>query len=326
MCFCIIIMIFIGGLTRLTHSGLSITEWQPITGIIPPLNEGSWQIEFAKYKSSPEFIKINFHINFEEFKSIYLMEFFHRLAGRITGLLYIIPLCILLLKRYITIRESGIYFLALFLLCGQGFMGWYMVKSGLISNPHVSHYRLAMHLMLAVLLYIIMVWQLLKNSATFILLHSNTSIIAPRFWGKIAILLLLLQMILGAFVAGLNAGLVYNSFPLMGNAFIPDEILRLPIKYSVFSDPVYVQFLHRILAYILSLVIIVFAVFGFKLDNNKLSKALCYLLVILLLQVIAGIATLIYQVPIMIALLHQLGSIILLSSLLWSYFLLTTAE
>jgi heme a synthase len=326
MCIAIIFMIFIGGLTRLTDSGLSITEWNPISGIMPPLDGASWDIEFDKYKHSPEYIHYNSDMSLEEFKSIYLLEFFHRIAGRLTSLLYLVPLLLFLFMGFIRIKESVPYFFALILLAAQGAMGWYMVKSGLVSDPHVSHFRLSAHLMLAVFLYIIIFWQLMKNSFDNMLLPSGTSIWAQKFWCLISIILILFQMMLGAFVAGIDGGLVYNSFPLMGDSFVPYEITESSISFASFSDPVFVQFAHRIVAYILFIVITIFCFSSLKLKNNKFSKSVFYVFVSLFLQMLAGIVTILYIVPIPIALIHQFGAMVLLSCLLWSYFLLRSFE
>jgi heme a synthase len=326
VCAAIIFMIFIGGLTRLTDSGLSITEWKPVSGIIPPLDQKSWNIEFDKYKQSPEYVKYNFDMSLSEFKSIYLLEFYHRIAGRVTGLVYFIPLMFFLLKGFINLKESRIYFFALFLFLSQGVMGWYMVKSGLISNPHVSHYRLAGHLMLAVFLYIILFWQLMRNAFESILFPVGQSIRLQKNLCFASIILLLVQMVLGAFVAGLDAGLVYNSFPLMGDNFMPDEVVNLGISISSFSDPVFVQFIHRLFAYILFIVIVIYCFFAMKLNIRKISRSVLYIIIALIIQMLAGIFTVLYMVPVPIALGHQLGAIILLSFLLWSYFLLVSLE
>jgi len=326
MCIAIIGMIFIGGLTRLTDSGLSITEWNPVSGILPPLDGAAWDLEFGKYKQSPEYIKYNSGMSLEEFKSIYLLEFYHRIAGRLTSILYLIPFVLFLFAGRIKCKESKPYILALVLLAGQGVMGWYMVKSGLSADPHVSHYRLSAHLMLAVFLYIIMFWQLMRNSFDIMLLPSGVSIKPQKFWCLLAIILLLIQMTLGAFVAGLEAGLVYNSFPLMGDHFIPHEVSESSINIASFSEPVFVQFMHRIFAYILFIVITIFCFSALKLKNNKFSKSVFYIFIALFLQMLAGIITILYIVPIPIALLHQFGAIILLSCLLWSYFLLKRAD
>jgi cytochrome c oxidase assembly protein subunit 15 len=326
VCVAIIFMIFIGGLTRLTDSGLSITEWNPISGILPPLDESSWDAEFGKYKHSPEYIKYNSGMSLEEFKSIYLLEFFHRIAGRLTSLLYLVPLLLLFGMGFIKIKESFPYLIALVLLGGQGVMGWYMVKSGLVLDPHVSHFRLAAHLMLAVFLYVIIFWQLMKNSFDIMLLPSGTSVCTPKFWCLFSIILLLIQVMLGAFVAGLDGGLVYNSFPLMGDSFVPHEVLESSISFASFSEPVFVQFVHRIVAYILFTVITIFCFSSLKLKSNKFSKSVFYVFVSLFLQMLAGIVTILYIVPIPIALIHQFGAMVLLSCLLWSYFLLRSSD
>ena len=322
MCFFIVLMIFIGGFTRLTEAGLSITEWNPVSGILPPLNENSWNIEFGKYKNSPEYKNINFGMSLDEFKSIYLIEFIHRIAGRITGLLYIIPLLIFLLKGYIKPNEVGIYCIGLMLFLSQGVMGWYMVKSGLVFDPHVSHYRLAAHLLLAVLLYTLFFWQFMKSKLDIVLFPAAVDVSLEKALCKFAIIVLLLQIVLGAFVAGLDAGLVYNQFPLMGEGFVPNEIKISTLSLSSFSDPVFVQFAHRMTAYLLSVIIVIFCIKGWKIGNKKLSLVLGYIFVALVIQVLLGIVTLVYNVPIELALLHQLGAVLLLSCLIWAYFLL----
>lgn len=326
MCIAIILMIFIGGLTRLTDSGLSITEWNPITGILPPLDSATWEIEFGKYQQSPEYIKYNFGMRLEDFKPIYLLEFYHRIAGRFTALLYLIPLIFFIATGKISKNDLGTYTLGLILLACQGVMGWYMVKSGLISDPHVSHYRLAGHLMLAVLLYIILFWQLMKSRFDPLLLSDDISITCQKFWCFASIAILLLQIVFGAFVAGLDAGLVYNSFPLMGDSFIPHEFLDQTLSTHSFSEPVFIQFIHRLLAYILFIVITIFCFSSLKLKNNKYSISIFYVAITLCIQMLAGILTVVYMVPIPVALFHQFGAIFLLSCLLWSCFLLTTSK
>ncbi|CAN0596968.1 unnamed protein product, partial [Ectocarpus sp. 12 AP-2014] len=276
MCIAVIFIIFIGGLTRLTDSGLSITEWNPVTGVLPPLDSESWKTEFGKYQQSPEYIKYNSGMSLDEFKPIYLLEFYHRIAGRLTALLYLIPLIFFITTGKINKDDLGIYVLALILLACQGVMGWYMVKSGLISDPHVSHYRLAAHLLLAVFLYIILFWQLMKNLFDPLLLPGDISVTLQKFWCFVSIALLLVQIVFGAFVAGLDAGLVYNSFPLMGDSFIPHEVSELTFSTYSFSEPVFIQFIHRILAYILFIVITIFCFSSLKLKNNKYSISIFY--------------------------------------------------
>lgn len=325
MCFAIIVTLSIGGITRLTESGLSITEWNPVFGILPPTDDVSWNIEFDKYKQSPEYIKHNTGMSISEFKSIYLLEFIHRIAGRVTSLLYVLPLIFFFARGYIRGRDTGIYMLALLLLALQGVMGWYMVKSGLVSNPYVSHYRLAGHLMLAVFLYIIMFWQLMRNSFDIMLLVSGTRFYHLSFWCLLSISLLLIQMMLGAFTAGLDAGLVYNSFPLMGESFIPHELLETRLSMESWGDPVFIQFVHRMIAYLLFVVICVFCLHGLRLGNSKFLRITIYVFLALILQMSLGIGTLLYNVPVIPALLHQLGAVLLLSCLLWSYFLIKSS-
>lgn len=326
MCIAVIFMIFIGGLTRLTDSGLSITEWNPVTGILPPLDSQSWKTEFGKYQQSPEYIKYNSGMSLDEFKPIYFLEFYHRIAGRLTALLYLIPLIFFITTGKINKDDLGIYVLALILLACQGVMGWYMVKSGLISDPHVSHYRLAAHLLFAVFLYTILFWQLMKNLFDPLLLPGDTSVTLQKFWCFVSIALLLAQIVFGAFVAGLDAGLVYNSFPLMGDSFIPHEVLELTFSTYSFSEPVFIQFIHRILAYILFIVITIFCFFSLKLKNNKYSISIFYVTIALCIQMLAGILTVIYMAPIPVALFHQFGAVFLLSCLLWSCFLLMSSK
>ncbi len=335
MCLALLAMIFIGGLTRLTESGLSMTDWNPVSGIIPPQDEIGWNIEFDKYKQSPEYIHHNFGMSLQEFKSIYWLEFIHRIAGRIIGLIYILPLTFFLIRGHILGKDVRTYIGASVLLAMQGLMGWYMVKSGLISNPYVSHYRLAAHLMIAVFLYIIIFWQLLKNSCDIMLAPLAAKLSKLSFWCFVCIILLLIQIMLGGFVAGLKAGLIYNNFPMMGDSFIPHEIYESKLSLSNifsffslanFSDPVFVQFIHRIIAYILFSTICVFCLYAVRFKNKKLSYVALYVFLAMILQITLGVLTLIYRVPLSFALLHQLGAIILLSFLLWAYFLIKNSH
>jgi cytochrome c oxidase assembly protein subunit 15 len=336
MCLAVICMIGIGGYTRLTHSGLSITQWQPVTGIVPPLSEELWEQEFHNYQQSPEYLKINSHISLAEFKSIFWVEFIHRLAGRITGILYLIPLIFFVINRTIRGKDILIYLGGFILLTGQGFAGWYMVKSGLVSAPHVSHFRLAIHLLLAVFLYALLFWQLLTTSwrgvrKLDVAIQTNKHHPSWRAtentnkWLNVSLILLFIQIIFGAFVAGLNAGLIYNSFPLMGDALIPHEINWTTLTIASFSDPVFIQFMHRMIAYIVMITILYSCYIGFKI-NNSLSKALICIICALVFQITAGIITLIYSVPLTIALLHQLGAVILLSTILWAKYLVVSKK
>jgi cytochrome c oxidase assembly protein subunit 15 len=318
-CILVILMILIGGFTRLTNSGLSIVEWKPVTGIIPPLTEEDWQIELTKYRNTPEYQQLGANIDLAEFKFIFIVEFIHRLAGRITGLMYLIPLLYFFIRNKLRTEDRLPHFFILTLFFIQGFMGWYMVKSGLQSVPYISHFRLAFHLIIAVLLYSLIFWQLMKNNFDIVLVSRQENFNSRKNLCLLLMIMLYGQIFLGGLVAGLDAGLVYNSFPLMGGSFVPHEI---SLKTASLTDPVFVQFIHRIGAYLLSIAISTLIFILFRINNYKLHKVACYIAFALLLQMLAGIATVIYSVPIFIALVHQIGAIILLSCLLWCYFLL----
>lgn len=325
-CFSVVLIVFVGGLTRLTDAGLSITEWKPVTGIFPPISSSDWDAEFARYQGSPEYIKRNFDMNMTEFKFIFWLEFVHRLLGRIAGLLYALPLLYFGIKKYLQGDKLRVHFLVLGLFALQGFMGWYMVKSGLVDTPHVSHFRLAMHLMLAIAIYSLLFWQFMLRNFDILIAPLSLNL---KFLSRLVLItlaILYLQIFLGALVAGLDAGLVYNSFPMMGENFIPEEIRSQSfeqfLNFSTLSDPVSVQFLHRINSYLLSFFIVVLAFFLIKIQNPKLYRFVIYLCTILILQMSMGILTIIYSVPIIIALMHQFLAIVLVSILLWGYFLL----
>jgi cytochrome c oxidase assembly protein subunit 15 len=320
-CFMIVFMIVLGGFVRLTDSGLSIVEWKPITGAIPPLSESDWHEEFSKYQNSPEFKHYNYDMSVSEFKFIFWSEFIHRLAGRLLGLLYLLPLIYFYLKGHLTQSKSWYLVISLLLLL-QGVMGWYMVKSGLINNPHVSHFRLALHLILAVIIYSMLFWLFLKSSLEMLLIQGGGKLLWYKNIVVVSIALLFVQIFAGGLVAGLDAGLVYNSFPLMGSGFIPSEIMPYSLSAHNFSDPVFVQFHHRVIAYLLSGVISYLVVILYRSKSRKLQKISIYLALALFLQMFAGILTVLYSVPIVIALLHQLGAMILLSILIWALYLL----
>lgn len=323
LCALIIFIIMIGGYTRLTGSGLSITEWKPVTGVVLPITGDAWIQEFEKYKQSPEFRHINFMIDLLEFKKIYITEYFHRILGRVLFLLYALPLLYFMIKKYISVEEYPRYILALILILAQGAAGWYMVKSGLIHDPHVSHFRLALHLLLAVVLYTILVWQFFKCSGEIILIPAKKNTSAIKLLALTTILILFLQIIVGAFVAGLKAGLIYNQFPLMGGSIMPDEIWR---NGASLYDPVFIQFVHRFGAYIVTICVVLLLLKGYELKITKLNYALFTLFLVLIVQFILGIATLVYLVPTSLAIIHQVGAVILLTTLLRVYFLLICTE
>lgn len=318
----IIVMIIIGGITRLTGSGLSVVEWRPVTGIVPPFSFEAWQLEFAKYKTFPEYNSVNYGMTLSQFKFIYLLEFVHRLLGRVTALIYILPLTYFYFKGVIKNRDMVSYIIALLLFCVQGFMGWYMVKSGLVNNPMVSHFRLAFHLIIAVIIYHLLFYQLIKNHCDILLIPSQIDLKLPLIFSIVAIAVIYLQIFLGALVAGLDAGLIYNSFPLMGNSFIPLELQDNFFSFKNWYNPVFVQFMHRIGGYSVFIAIIALVTSLLKAKHPRLNKIAFYLIIALLIQLSTGIITLLYLVPIVIALIHQFFAVILLSTIIWCYFLI----
>jgi len=289
-------MVAVGGLTRLTDSGLSITEWKPVTGTIPPLNESDWNTEFEKYKLSPEYKHIHTNIDMRIFKKIYFLEYFHRLLGRIVGIIFFLPAIYFFAKGHLTTRNKKVILLASILGICQGFMGWYMVKSGLIDVPYVSHFRLTMHLLFALSIFLI-----LLNEAMHIYFKAENKI---DFESRIYILmaLIILQIALGGLVAGLDAGLIYNEFPYMGENIWPSELIATkPLEYL--SSNAVVQFFHRVMA-----VIVVFYSYyiAVNLLNKKYYKSSILLTSSVTIQFLLGLYTLLYSVPINLALIHQI--------------------
>ena len=241
------IMIVVGGLTRLTDSGLSITKWELFSGILPPLNQNEWMLYFNLYKEIPEFKLQNYNMTINEFKIIFWWEWAHRFFGRLIGVGFLIPLIYFSFK----IKFSRLYnlYLIFFLICFQGFIGWYMVRSGLIDRLDVSHFRLSLHLSIAFLILSLILWNILKLKKNNIINNKINSIIPFSF-----LFLVFIQISIGAFVSGMDAGKIYNSWPLMGNTFFPDDnrIINL-LSISAFNDPSLVQFIHRNLAYVIGI-------------------------------------------------------------------------
>jgi cytochrome c oxidase assembly protein subunit 15 len=306
--FCITLiyaMIILGGYTRLSNSGLSIVEWAPISGTLPPLNEQEWLLEFAKYKESPEFKHVNYGMDLGKFKKIFLVEFAHRLLGRFIGMSFLIPFLYFAFTKKISKADIKYFSFVFLLISFQGLMGWLMVKSGLSNAPHVSQYRLAAHLLLACIILILLFWKVTPGE------NKNSS------YANFSLGLLLLQITSGAFVAGLKAGLVYNSFPLMEGNLIPGGLFILnPLHLNFFENVTMVQFLHRCLG-IINLINIIF--YCYKLFSHEKQKNIAILLLsFIILQFLLGIFTLILQTPLILALLHQAVAIILMLTLVAS--------
>ena len=306
----IILMVAVGGLTRLTDSGLSITAWELFTGLLPPLNINEWNFYFSEYKKIPEYQNINFNMTLTEFKVIFYWEYAHRLLARFVGLFVLIPLIIFSLKFNDKKHYSNKYYWIFLLVCLQGFIGWYMVSSGLIKNNDVSHFRLSVHLTLALFILSLIFWFMLDLSSTrkFRIKISNLLLFFILF-------LIVLQIILGAFLSGLDGGLIYNSWPDMNGAFFPNDVtINDYLNSQLFYNPSIIQFFHRITAYILFFSILFLNYLFFK---NRLSFVNILIFdIAILLQIFLGIITLVSGAEIKYASLHQLGSIFVLSSYL----------
>ena len=299
-------MVILGGITRLTGSGLSIVEWRPITGIVPPVNQKDWLSEFKQYQQFPEYQKLNYGMSLQQFKEIYLWEYLHRMLGRFIGIIFIVPLVIFYLKGWISKKMIG-PLLLIFLLGGlQGFMGWYMVKSGLDKMPHVSHFRLAAHQGIALLLVALLFWMMLSMSHQKRGTTGRPSILLIPTC--ISLGLLVTQIILGAFVAGLKAGFSYTNFPLMGETFFPSA--NLITSESLLYNGVVLQFIHRWLAFVVALSVVV--LFYLARPYQELHTLTKWFLVVVILQIALGITTLMMHVPIILGVAHQFAAIAIL--------------
>jgi len=313
----IFMMAVIGAITRLTESGLSMVEWQPLIGAIPPLNEAEWQRVFDAYRQTPEYQVKNAGMSMAAFKDIFFWEWFHRLWGRLIGLVFALPLLWFIVRG--ALRGSLLWRLLGLLALGglQGFIGWFMVKSGLIDRPNVSHYRLAMHLSCALLLYSLCLWQGMALSR-----KPETSFVWPhrfRQAGWICLLLLCCTIIYGAFVAGLDAGQVYNTFPLMNGQFFPEDGLFLtPAWLNFLENHGTVQFTHRMLAFVTTAAIIAWAIKGMRIINTPRPTRRLFIGIKLMVcaQVGLGISAVLLHVPVWLGAIHQAGAIMLLTFLL----------
>lgn len=308
----ILIMIIIGGITRLTHSGLSMVDWKPLMGILPPLNEAQWIESFEKYQQFPEFKEVNYLMTLADYKSIFFWEYIHRLWGRLMGLAFLIPFIIFQAKGYF--KSKGLLKQILFIFIGGASvagLGWFMVLSGLEERPAVSHIRLAIHLMAASLLLTFIYSVVLK------LKFPSASKLNPNHWSKLLIGLTLIQMTYGAFVAGLKAGLIHNTYPLMSGQFIHDNVFSLePFWENLINHRDGVQFIHRTLAIVLVLVFI-YLYRKYKADISIQTKQSLQIAgTILTVQFILGILTLLLHVPVFLGVVHQLVAVLFLLSLM----------
>lgn len=305
------LMIIVGGLTRLTDSGLSITKWDLVSGTLPPFTLKDWEELFLLYKQIPEFILINSTMTLEEFKFIFWWEYAHRLLGRLIGLGFIIPLIYFTIKKYTNFKYLINFYVIFLLISFQGFIGWYMVKSGLTERTDVSHYRLSIHLTLAFIILSLLFINFLKFKD---IKKNNDVKRIPFYILEIFIFFVLLQIALGGFVSGLDAGQIYQTWPLMNESYFPnDSIIKDYLKIDFLDSASLVQFLHRNLAYF---ILFYFMVVAFKIFNNSsyksLRKYVFLVFLALFLQIFLGILTILSGAQILLASMHQIGSIILI--------------
>jgi len=319
-------MVILGGVTRLTGSGLSMVNWHPIHGVVPPLNAQEWEEEFANYRQSPEYNKINRHMDVEGFKQIFYFEYAHRMLGRFIGLVFLLPFLLFYFTRRIR-RGLTPRLVVMFALGGlQGLLGWYMVKSGLVDNPHVSQYRLTAHLITAVVIYGLILWTAMG------LLHPANRVARPesavaglRSAGYALLLMVVLTIVSGGFVAGLKAGQIFNSFPTMHGHWIPPGLFALePFYLNFFENKVTVQFDHRWLAKITALLVFIYWWAGRRqVDDTWTRWSFDLLAVAVVMQVTLGISTLLMHVPVWLGALHQGGALVLFTAMLFNLFRLT---
>ncbi|MFT5573432.1 MAG: cytochrome c oxidase assembly protein subunit 15 [Cryomorphaceae bacterium] len=307
------LMIVVGGITRLTQSGLSMVEWAPIMGIIPPLNEMQWLEVFEKYRTSPEYLKVNAGMSLQAFKQIFYWEYGHRVLGRVIGMIYLFPLLYFVARGMVPRAWSG-RLVFLFVLGGlQGLMGWYMVKSGLVDIPRVSHYRLAAHFGLAVIIFSLMFWYAMDflRGERRMLSVSNKYLEATGM----VVGLVFLMMLSGAFVAGTKAGFIMNTFPTMNGQWLPDGLLAMtPLWRNLFDNAITVQFTHRLIAVLLICAIANCFIIA---SRQRFKTNVGVLVLLLIVQVSLGISALVYRVPVALGAAHQAGAVALLSAALY---------
>jgi len=317
-CLLIFLMVVIGGITRLTHSGLSISNYKLISGTIPPMNELEWQEAFDLYKQYPEYQKLNNHFTLEDFKDIYFWEWLHRFIGRMIGLVFIFPFLYFLFTKQLTKPTIKKAIILLSLGAFQGFLGWYMVKSGLVDNPDVSHFRLAAHLTTAFITFAYTFWVAMD------LMFPDKKQIDIKFrnfvrWGMA---ILFLQIIYGAFVAGLDAGFIHNHWPMMSEGKFMHETVYIeqsPLYKNFIEGKSGVQFVHRMLAYIVVIFVLLIWNKAKKLKlNEQQLKGINAMVIIVFLQFLLGVFTILLQVPVWLGVAHQVGAFILLTAMTYT--------
>jgi len=330
-CFMVFLTIVVGGVTRLTHSGLSIVEWQPILGTLPPLNEQQWQETFGKYKLTPEYGTVNFGMTIAGFKGIFWWEYVHRLLGRLIGFVFFIPYLLFLMRRQV--YGPLVWKLLGILVLGglQGGVGWLMVKSGLVDDPRVSHYRLTAHLGLAFVIFAAMFWVALDLLFPRTAKSTNSRPSGPGRFAAGLVALIFVTVLTGGLVAGIRAGFAYNTFPLMNGHIVPPEIFMIePWQLNFFNNMATVQFDHRLLAWLLALLVPWFWWKTRRVElnppvNPHVRLAAHLLLGTLAVQIALGISTLLLLVPIPLAAAHQAGAVLVFAAALLAAHSLRTA-
>jgi len=307
----VFLILIVGGITRLTGSGLSMTDWKPIMGSIPPISEAQWMDAFEQYKQFPEYQERNAGMSLAEFQYIFFWEYLHRMLGRLLGIVFLVPFVVFAVRRSFNRRQFGRAVLLLSLGLGQGLMGWYMVQSGLVDIPAVSHFRLAAHLVLAFVIFGCCVWFAMDLSSRS--RKGAKGSYELRLWLNVFLVLLIMQVIWGAFTAGLHAGHIYNSFPKMYQFWFPPEMLLLePVILNFFENMTTVQWTHRVLATLLGVMVI--AMWGRTLwmgTSDYIKKWMLALFGTVLLQYAIGVFTLMYHVPVWLGVTHQAVAMVL---------------
>ena len=318
----VFMMVLLGGLTRLTHAGLSMVEWQPLTGWLLPRTGAAWHDAFAAYRQFPEYQNLNVGMTLEEFKDIYMMEYTHRLWGRLIGIVFVLPLIFFVWRRRVNAAMGRLMILAFILGMLQAGMGWYMVMSGLAVDPDVSPYRLTAHLGLGTLIFCILVWALLRAARPRTRAYGTHAGPMVLGWSIVVGVMIFTTILAGGFVAGLDAGYTYNTFPLMDGRLVPEGLGDLsPVYLNLFENIATVQFEHRVLA--LSTVIAVLTFWlsiGRRLLAPAARRAVGWLLAMTLAQAGLGIATLLLVVPVPLAVAHQGGAMVLIGCALWTVY------
>lgn len=307
-------MIVVGGYVRLTRAGLSIVEWNAITGVVPPIGEAAWQAEFTKYQATPEFQKVNTAMTLAEYQRIFLIEWAHRLIARLVGLVVLLPLAVFLIRRTIPWRKSAVYLLILALFGFQGFLGWFMVASGLVDRPHVSHYRLTIHLLTALTVLAICLWQALNLTPRFVAVRRQAAIPRQKTLVILLLVVVIVQVAYGGLVAGLKAGHASNTWPTMFGYLVPPGLLSVlqPWWQNLVETPATVHFIHRWFAFV---VLIVAAILYYRArktsDARTVQQGAIVLMLIVGVQITLGISVVLFGVALPLALLHQATAILL---------------